>query len=341
MPCTSIPDPQSCLRKMLKMNFMIVIMCLGYDQWWLIFDIFSSKVTLVKQEDPSSVQTLKPFLLFFEVCSYQPTGFDCTAIGSSFGHTFPPPKAFDARQIHQVQVWQIWFWMILGETNTLVPKCRHVNHMFLPPSSESFCIWSKSVLSFSGLFGAATRQWTMHWLTLANRWHPKRWCRAALLPFIGFQSIWIWIIQNPILQKTLHWPSTIKSVNLRMFCQAFGHIVLPFAAIWHVGPMGWQGERGLTPCTIQRTIFQSTSCRAQSSLKVFCPDHVCTWVSWIYDMIHLLLNHNNVNMKFRQELHDNLYNIIINYNIICNIIFIDKNRNSLSLWMAIVSRWCL
>ena len=43
-------------------------------------------------------------------------------------------------------------------------------------------------------------------------------------------------------------------------------------------------------------------------------------------MIHLLLNHNNVNMKFRQELHDNLYNIIIYYNIICNIVFIDKKK---------------
>lgn len=39
--------------------------------------------------------------------------------------------------------------------------------------------------------------------------------------------------------------SIIKSVCLRNFCQVFGHIILPFAAIWHVGPMGErQGERG-------------------------------------------------------------------------------------------------
>ena len=191
MPCTSIPDPQSCLRKMLKMNFMIVIMRLGdeIDFWYAGF----SNTCEARKIQAPQAQCKHPSRVSFRFAPINPVGLIAQLVARLLDIHSRLPKLLMLVEKTKTLT-DFFFWMILGATwwkhfDAKMFSCFAVSQGFLPTSSGSTIFFS-----FSGLFGAATRQWTITWLTLANRWHRKRWGRAAesflSLDFNGFEFGW-------------------------------------------------------------------------------------------------------------------------------------------------------
>ena len=242
MPCTSIPDPQSCLRKMLKMNFMIVIMRLGdeIDFWYAGF----SNTCEARKIQAPQAQCKHPSRVSFRFAPINPVGLIAQLVARLLDIHSRLPKLLMLVEKTKTLT-DFFFWMILGATwwkhfDAKMFSCFAVSQGFLPTSSGSTI--------FFFIFRIVRRRDSPMDNNLAHisqQVAPQAVGQGCWkLPFIGFQWIWIWMIQNPSLQKPRGY-SIIKSVCLRNFCQVFGHIILPFAAIWHVGPMGErQGERG-------------------------------------------------------------------------------------------------
>ena len=239
MPCTSIPDPRSCLRKMLKMNFMIVIMRLGYD-WFLI----CRKATLMKQENPSSGQTSKP-CFFLRFAPINPVGLIAQLLARLLDIHSRLPKLL------MLVEKKPWFWMIFRWNKHPAKMSINMFHCFTGFLAYKFgeLLYLKRVLCFF-IFRIVRRRDSPMDNNLA---HVSQQVAQAVgqgcLPFIGFQSIWIWMIQNPILQKpsAIHHQISSSQFIWDIFARSLGILsshLLPFGTLDPWGDKGKEGHVG-------------------------------------------------------------------------------------------------
>lgn len=246
MPCTSIPDPQSCLRKMLKMNFMIVIMRLGdeIDFWYAGF----SNTCEARKIQAPQAQCKHPSRVSFRFAPINPVGLIAQLVARLLDIHSRLPKLLMLVEKTKTLT-DFFFWMILGATwwkhfDAKMFSCFAVSQGFLPTSSGSTI--------FFFIFRIVRRRDSPMDNNLAHisqQVAPQAVGQGCWkLPFIGFQWIWIWMIQNPILQKPRDIPSSSQFV-WEIFARSLGILsshLLPFGTLDPWGnDKGKEGHLGM------------------------------------------------------------------------------------------------